>query len=305
MSNLEQDCEALRKAMKGWGTDDKALIKIIANRTNAYRQRLKVQYKSMYGKDLMEELKSETSGNFEDAIVALFEEPLVFACNTLRKAMKGAGTDEDTLIEVLTSRSNSELRELIAKYKEMFNRDLENDVDGEVSGDLRRILISILQCNRSTNKNPKVKEMEEKAKEIYNAGEAKRGTDEVVFNKVFATLSSQELICMSQQYHKLYGKTILQAIDSEFSGNMKKVYRNLVYALISPAEFFATQINQACKGLGTNDAKLIRIVVNRDEIDLPQIKAIYKQLYNKELIDEIKSECSGSYRNLLIEIIDH
>lgn len=37
--------------------------------------------------------------------------------DTLRAAMKGMGTDEDTIIEILTSRSNSQ-RQQIAKYFE-------------------------------------------------------------------------------------------------------------------------------------------------------------------------------------------
>ena len=35
--SIEADAEALRKAMKGFGTDEDALIKIVANRTNHIR----------------------------------------------------------------------------------------------------------------------------------------------------------------------------------------------------------------------------------------------------------------------------
>ena len=41
MSTPEKDAEALRNAMKGMGTDEAAIIKIIANRTNAQRQKIK------------------------------------------------------------------------------------------------------------------------------------------------------------------------------------------------------------------------------------------------------------------------
>ena len=57
-------------------------------------------------------------------MVALFQDPIEFDCESLKKAMKGLGTDEDTLIEIIVSRSPTVLRSIIARYKEMYNRGL-------------------------------------------------------------------------------------------------------------------------------------------------------------------------------------
>lgn len=48
---------------------------------------------------------------------------------------------------------------------------------------------------------------------------------------------------------------------------------------------------------------LIRIIVSRAEIDLYRIKKYYKQIYKKELVDEIKSETSREYCNLLVALV--
>ena len=66
--------------------------------------------------DLISDLKSELSGNLEECILALMEPLGLYDARSLRKAMKGMGTDEQCLIEILCSRTNKE----IAAIKESF-----------------------------------------------------------------------------------------------------------------------------------------------------------------------------------------
>ena len=304
--SIEADAEALRKAMKGFGTDEDALIKIVANRTNAQRMQIKDKYKQLFGRDLISDLKSELRGKLEDAMVALFTDPIEYDCDSLKRAMKGMGTDEDSLIEILVSRPVPVLEQIKKKYKEKYKNELENNVKSDTSGETQRLLVSILQCKRSQNRNPNVNDCAAKAQELFNAGEGKKwGTDSDVFNKIFTLSSAAELIQIAQQYHKIAGKTILQAIDAEYSGSSKKILKSIVYALISPSEYFATRVNDAIKGFGTNDHLLIRVLITRDEIDMPQIKQYYKQLYGKDMVEAVKADIGGDYRKLMIELCSH
>ena len=303
--STEADAQALRDAMKGFGTDEAALIKIVANRTNQQRMAIKEAYKTAFGRDLISDLKSELRGKLEDAMVALFTEPIEYDCDSLKNAMKGVGTDEDSLIEIITSRPNWMLKKIKEKYKEKYKKDLESAIKSETSGDLERLLVSILQCKRSENNNPNVNECAAQAKELFDAGEAKWGTDSAVFNKIFTGCSPAEIACIAREYHKISGHTILDGINKEFSGNTKKALRSIVYATISPSEYFATRVKDAIKGFGTNDHLLIRVLVTRDEIDMPQIKQYYKQLYGRDMLEAIKGDCFGAYRDLLIELAGH
>ena len=302
---MDQDVAALRKAMEGWGTDEAALIKIIANRTNSQRQAIKAKYKATYGRDLVADLKSECHGKLEDAFVALFTDRIEYDADSLRDAMKGAGTNEDTLIEILVSRSPHQINAIKACYQKKYSRDLEADVKKETSGTLQKILITLLQGKRSGNTNPNQAQCQAIAKEIFDAGEAKLGTDESVFNKYFGTLSPHELACVAQHYHKLTGHTILQAIDKEMHGDSKKAYRTIVYATLSPSEYFATRVNEAIKGIGTKDRLLMRVLITRDEIDMPTIKQYYKQLYGKDMVEAVKNDISGDYQKLMVELCSH
>ena len=302
---MSNDVEVLRKAMEGFGTDEATLIKVIANRTGRQRQQIKAQYKATYGRDLIEDIKKECHGKLEEAFVALFKDPVEYDVDALREGMKGLGTNEDTLIEIIASRSPQQLLAIKNLYKQKYNRDLEDDIKKETHGTLEHILITLLQGKRSVNTNPDQNACAAIAKEIFNAGEAKLGTDESVFNKYFGSLSPYELWCVAQNYHKLTGHTILEAIEKEFVGDSKKAFKSIVYATLSPSEYFATRVHDALKGLGTKDHLLMRVLITRDEIDMPQIKQYYKQLYGKDMVEAIKSDISGDYEKLMVELCAH
>jgi len=303
--NPEQDVTCLRNAMKGLGTDSDIIIKIIANRTNFQRQQILQYYKSCYGRDLITDLQKELGGNFEKAAMALFYTPREYDALELRKAMKGLGCDRDALIEIIASRSNNELRQIKDIYKRLLNRDLEKDVASETSRNLKRLLVSLLQCTRSENPYPNPNQMMQDARDLYSAGEGKWGTDESVFNKIFSIRSREELLSIDNCYRQLTGRGILDAVEREFSGDTKKLLKSVVFAMLNPSEYFADRIYYSIKGLGTYDSILIRVLVSRDEVDINQIKAIYQKKYGISMLKAIHDDTSGHYRKLLLEIASH
>lgn len=59
---------------------------------------------------------------------------------------------------------------------------------------------------------------------MYDAGEGKWGTNEVVFNRIFCQESFEHLGYVFDEYHKLVGHPIEKAISSEMSGSVELAF---------------------------------------------------------------------------------
>ena len=299
----EADAQVLRTAMKGLGTDEKAIINVLAKRSNAQRIEIKTKFKVLFGKDLVRDLKSELSGNFEDAVVAMFEPTLDYDCRCLRYAMKGLGTEEEALIEILTSRSNQEISDIKLRYKAMYNRDLEKDLMSETSGHFKRLLVSLCQGAREPSTVVDQARAEKEAKDLHDAGEKRWGTDESRFNQVLALRSFPQLRATFDAYQRVAHRDIVSSINREMSGDLKMGMQAVIRVVQNPPAFFADRLYRSMKGAGTDDNTLIRIVVSRCEVDMVEIKDEFMKLYKKSLATMIKGDTSGDYKRLLIALV--
>ena len=301
---FEGDAQLLRDCLKGKNDKEQGIINITLKYSKRDRQGLKEIYKTCFGRDLQEDLHKELGGNFRETIVGLYDSPTTYDAKCLYKAMKGLGTDEDTLIEIICTRPNFFLKVIKVDFKKLYNEELEKWVEKETSGDLKKILISLLQCNRSENPRQNEEECRKIAEDLYKGGEGKLGTDETLFRKVFAISSPAELYSINNHYLNLTSKSLKTAVEKEFSGDFKKALQTILDGIICPSEYFASRVNKAVKGLGTNDKMLVRVLVSREEIDIPQMRIHYKSLFGKEMIDDIVGDTSGMYQKILKAICE-
>ncbi|XP_013118539.1 annexin B10 isoform X1 [Stomoxys calcitrans] len=302
--DVEADTTNLRAAMKGFGTDEQTIIDIITARSNAQRQLIKENFLREYGRDLIDDLKSELGGKFEDAIIALMMPPVKYLCTQLHRAMAGMGTNESTLVEILCTKSNEEMVEIVKCYEDMYDRPLAEHMCSETSGHFRRLLTLIVTGVRDPVGAVDAQKAVEQAQQLYSAGEAKLGTDEEVFNRILAHGSFAQLRLVFDDYKQLSGQTIEQAIKHEMSGELHEAMMAIVECVQSPPAFFANRLFKAMDGMGTDDNTLIRIIVSRSEIDLGNIKDEFERIYNRTLVSAVKSETSGDYKRALCALIE-
>uniref|UniRef100_A0A8C5FRZ2 Annexin n=1 Tax=Gadus morhua TaxID=8049 RepID=A0A8C5FRZ2_GADMO len=262
------DAQALRKAMKGFGTDEDIIIDIIARRSNAQRQEIRQTFKSLLGRDLMKDLKSELSKNLERLVIGLMLTPAEFDAKMMRKAIEGVGTDEHALIEILVTRSNEGIQAMNAAYSSAYKKSLEGDIQSDTSGHFCRILTSLVQGGR-----------EEGEADLERAD-----ADAQV-------ISQQPSLCaVFQEFVRFTNKDIEQIIKKEMSGDVKNAFYAIVCSVKNQPSYFADRLYKAMKGLGTDDRALIRILVSRSEVDLFNIRKEFKETQDESLHDFIQVE---------------
>uniref|UniRef100_A0A8C5NFZ9 Annexin n=1 Tax=Gouania willdenowi TaxID=441366 RepID=A0A8C5NFZ9_GOUWI len=297
-----RDVEVLRKAMKGFGTDENAIIELLGNRSRKQRVPLVAAYKTTYGKDLKHDLKSELTGNFEKLVLAMLMSQSAFDAYELREAIKGAGTDEACLIEILASRSNAEIIEINKIYKSEYGKTLEDAITSDTSGHFRRLLVSLSQGNRDERETVDIALAKQDAQKLYAAGENKVGTDESQFNAILCARSKPHLRAVFLEYQQMCGRDIEKSICREMSGNVESGMVAVVKCIKNTPAYFAERLHKAMQGAGTKDRTLIRIMVTRSEVDMLDIRQEYVRTYGKSLYTHISGDTSGDYKKLLLKL---
>jgi len=304
MEEAEESAKSLNKAMKGIGTDEPRMIKEITKNTNGQRQLIKQKYIAMYGKKLEDEIKSEISGNFLKGVLALLEPTDEYEARCLQNALHGIGTNEKVIIQMLCPKEAHEIEILRAAYQRLFNKDLDKNLRSDQGGSLGKIFRSIASAGRediSVGINKNLAKTE--AQELYDEGKGKMGTNESVFIRILCSRSFKQLNETFLVYEQTQGHSIEKSIRDEMSGDLEEACLTIVKAVKNKPLYFAEKIHESMKGMGTKDDDLIRLLICRAEYDLAEIKQQYKLLYKKSLYEAIKSELSGDYKKLFLELV--
>ena len=299
---MSDEVEQLEKVVSG--KDESGFVDFTLNHSNDQRVKLRQDYQSKYSRDLLKDIDSKFGGDFKTVMTALYQSPVEFDADLLYKAMKGIGCDKEVITEVLCFRTPERINEIKEKFKEIYGKDLVAEIKDETSGDYKKIAVALLDGKRESNSSPNLENCTKIAKEIYDAGEGKIGTNEDIFIKYFTTLSPEELLLVCKEYHKNHKKNMLDTLDNEFDSHVRDLLKIILYSLYAPTEFYARQINGAVAGIGTADDKFIRSIIARADIDMKKIIKYYKKIFNKDMVEDVKGDLSGNYQKVILGLIN-
>ncbi|XP_043204976.1 annexin A5-like [Amphibalanus amphitrite] len=301
--NAEEDAHALKAAMKGMGTEEAPIVEILTRRTYQQREEIAQTYKREFGRDLGEDLASELGGELEDLMCGLTHSYFEYLALELSKAMKGMGTKEKIINEIILSRNNSELQLLKEAYANTCHSSLEEDIRGESDGDLEKLLVALLNDSRDEIGDVDNAKAQQQAQDLYNAGENKWGTNEAVFRQLFSHESLPQLMAIAQEYEEISKRSLAEAIESEMGGDFRDALLIILEVAKDKTGYYADLLYNCMQGAGTDDKTLIRLVLSRSELDLGDIKEKYLEKYGKTLDHSIESETSGPYKDALLLLV--
>ena len=214
----EADADLLRKAMKGFGTDEKTLIRVLADKDPIQINAIKTAYHARHKRHLLQDVQGETSGWFEEGLCAIIRGPLQQDVVYLRQGTAGPGTKEKILNDVLLSRSNADMQAIKAEFQRTYRQSLESVIKGELSMKTERHFLMVLAANRAEESAPVIpQQVDQDVMDIYRATEGKVGTDELLVCSILSQRSDRQIGAIAHTYKQKFTRDLETVIKKVIS----------------------------------------------------------------------------------------
>ncbi|XP_061532674.1 annexin A2-like [Phycodurus eques] len=297
----EKDAARIETAIKTKGVDEQTIIDVLTKRAYSQRREIAFAYERRAKKDMITALKGALSGSVECVILGLMKSTSQYDASEIRGSIKGLGTDEETLIEILCSRSNSELQEIKQVYKELFKKDLDKDVADDTSGNFAKLLLALVQAKRDEPSSVvDYEKIDEDARKLYDAGVKTKGTDVATWISIMTERSVPHLQRVFQRYKSYSPYDMQESIMKEVKRDLQKSFLVLVQSFENKQLYFANRLHDAMKNKGAKEKVVTRIIVSRCEVDLKKICSEYKAHHGQSLQKTIMEHTKGDYQKVLL-----
>lgn len=226
-SPYELDARLLNTALSGFRTDSKLIVEIFASRPKWYLELIDQEYKKLYKVTLKSVLEKKKNNNFNKFLLCLFEterpegkhlelnEAEKIVDEMLKKGLKVYGTDLDLFkkVFVLKSREDFILISRVFFKNNPKKKNLYQACDDQVGGDNRELLKALVYsiCDSSHYFGHNLK------KAIVGLG-----TNTKVLNRILALRSEIDIDVIRERYLGETGRTLVDDIKGDTSGDYCK-----------------------------------------------------------------------------------
>ena len=228
---VEYDSFLLYKAMKGLGSDKDVISEVLCFRSFDRLNKIKEKFKQKYNKDLVSEIKSETSGDYQKAVLLLLTKqrnsnssPDLQTCTKIAEELYNAGekkigTDETLFINYFTSLSAEELQLVGKEYHKNYKKNIVLVINNEFTGNEQNLLKDILYALYSPS--------EYFARKIYDAVDG-IGTADDQLIRCLVSRYEIDMKLIKRYFKQIYKKDMIQRVNEDTSGEYQKLLEGLM-----------------------------------------------------------------------------
>ncbi|TYH50794.1 hypothetical protein ES332_D10G230100v1 [Gossypium tomentosum] len=296
------DAEALRKACKGWGTDEKAIISVLGHRNAVQRKQIRLAYEDLYQEDLIKRLESELSGDFEKAVYRWILDPADRDAVLANVAIKKLSPDHHVIVEISCTRSPEELLAVRRAYQARYKHSLEEDVAAHTKGDTRKLLVALVSAFRFDGEEIDTRVANSEAKILHETVKDKEFNHEEII-RILSTRSKMQLMATFNRYRDDHGTTITKNLEGDSGDEFLKTLRPTIRCLNDPKKYFEKVLRNSIRRVGTDEDALTRVIVTRAEKDLKDVKELYYKRNSVPLDQAVAKDTTGDYKALLLTLL--
>lgn len=162
-------------------------------------------------------------------LISILRGPLQQDVWCLNKALKGAGTKEDLLNEVLIGRSNADINAIKQAYHQTYHRSLEKDVKDDLSMKTERLFSMILSATRQEDSAPVMPpSIDADVSELHRCTEARAGAEQLTVCSILSNRSDAQIRAIAHTYEHKYRRSLEKVFIADFSGHMEVCALKLV-----------------------------------------------------------------------------
>ena len=281
--------------------DENTLIDVLTSTTNEERQYIRGLYKQSYNNPIQNDIKSQLKDRLRQMAIDLFDTPYEYDARELHTALNSLTNDDNVIIEIFASRPSGYLEIVDTAYNNFFKISLKDEIKKHTSEEFAEYLIALMEVERPMEQTISGNDAYEYAEELKNGELANIGTDVEKFKTVFVEKSREDLILISRAYYEKTQKNLYEAIEAEVPGKNRRLIKAILFAVITPAQWFARKISKVVQESGDYNT-IRRVLISRSEIDMYAIRDYYYMETNNELRTDIQDENEDAYGQILTNL---
>ncbi|GCB67861.1 hypothetical protein scyTo_0008135, partial [Scyliorhinus torazame] len=207
-------------------------------------------------------------------------------------------TNEDEIIEVLTSRTNFQRQQIIESFKSSYDQSLIEELKSELGGDFKSVIEGLMLTPGKFD-----------AQELSNAMDG-LGTDEHVLIEILATRTNKEIWSLADAYQSENASSLKESLKSENCGDFEEFLVSLLKAKRDEGyrvdESLANQ-DAKCRESDTLTFGLILhcMFLSSKALTGSVVFEEYYQITNKDIEDTIKDEMSGTFQMGMLALVQY